>query len=65
VIGWRRPSGKVNDHHRLMLGKLLRALQRREAEIAEDEVDIRRQIQPFLKSVQSWMQEPGIDEVTA
>jgi len=58
-------SGKVNDHHRLMLGKLLRALQTREAEIAEDEADIRRQIQPFAKAVQSWMQEPGIDEVTA
>jgi transposase len=58
-------SGKVGDHHRLMLGKLLRALQRREAEIAEDEVDIRRKIEPFHKAVQAWMQLPGIDEVTA
>jgi transposase len=58
-------EGKVTDHHRRMLDKLLRALETREAEIAEDEVDIRREIAPFAKSVQAWMQEPGIDEVTA
>ena len=58
-------SGKVADHHRLMLHKLLRALQTREAEIAEDETDIRRQIEPFRKAVLAWMQIPGIDEVTA
>ena len=58
-------SGKVNDHHRLMLGKLLRALKTRETEIAEDDTDIRRQIEPFRPAVLSWMQVPGIDEVTA
>ena len=58
-------SGKVNDHHRLMLGKLLRALKTRETEIAEDDADIRRQIEPFRQSVLTWMQVPGIDEVTA
>jgi transposase len=58
-------SGKVNDHHRLMLDKLLRALKTRETEIAEDEADIRRQIEPFGKAVLAWMQVPGIDEVTA
>jgi transposase len=58
-------EGKVTDHHRRMLGKLLRALETREAEIAEDEYDIRRQIAPFAKAVQAWMQEPGIEEVTA
>jgi transposase len=58
-------SGKVGDHHRLMLNKLLRALQTRETEIAEDEGDIRRHIEPFRKAVLAWMQVPGIDEVTA
>ena len=58
-------SGKVNDHHRLMLGKLLRALKTRETEIAEDDGDIRRQIEPFRQAVLTWMQVPGIDEVTA
>ena len=58
-------SGKVHDHHRLMLHKLLRALQTREAEIAEDDADIRRQIEPFRKTLLAWMQVPGIDEVTA
>ena len=58
-------SGKVGDHHRLMLGKLLRALKTREVEIAEDETDIRNRIEPFRKAVLAWMQLPGIDEVTA
>ncbi len=58
-------AGKVTDHHRRMLDKHLRALRTREAEIAEDESDIRRQIAPFGEAVQAWMQEPGIDEVTA
>lgn len=58
-------SGRVNDHHRLMLGKLLRALKTRETEIAEDDADIRRQIEPFRQAVLTWMQVPGIDEVTA
>jgi transposase len=58
-------TGKVNDHHRLMLDKLLRALKTREAEIAEDETDIRSRIEPFRKAVLTWMQVPGIDEITA
>jgi transposase len=58
-------SGKVTDHHRHMLDKLLRALRVREDEIAEDEKDIRRTIEPFAKAVQAWMQLPGIDEITA
>jgi transposase len=58
-------SGKVNDHHRLMLRKLLRALKEREAEIADDETDIRQQVEPFNKAVLAWRQLPGIDEVTA
>jgi transposase len=58
-------EGKVTDHHRRMLGKLLRALEMREAEIAEDEADLRRAIEPFHKAVQAWMQQPGIEEVSA
>ena len=58
-------SGKTDDHHRLMLAKLLRALKTREREIAEDEKDIRRQIEPFRNAVLAWTQLPGIDEVTA
>jgi transposase len=58
-------NGKVDDHHRLMLRKLLRALKEREAEIADDETDIRQKIEPFGKAVLAWMQLPGIDEVTA
>lgn len=58
-------EGKVTDHHRHMLDKLLRALEAREAEIAEDEQDIRRAVEPFRKAVEAWMQQPGIDEVTA
>src|SRR5262249_49331835 len=58
-------SGKVDDHHRLMLGKLLRVLKTREVEIAEDETEIRTRIEPFRKAVLAWMQLPGIDEVTA
>src|SRR5262249_55868489 len=58
-------AGKVNEHHRRMLDKLLRAWETREAEIAEDEAEIRRQIAPFAKAVEAWMQEPGIEEVTA
>lgn len=58
-------NGKIAAHHRLMLGKLLRSLKTREAEIAEDETDIRSQIEPFHSAVVAWMQMPGIDEVTA
>jgi transposase len=58
-------GGRVNNHHRLMLDKLLRALKTREAEIAEDERDIRSRIEPFRIAVQAWMQVPGIDEITA
>lgn len=58
-------SGKTDHHHRLMLDKLLRALKTREYEIAEDEEDIRRQIEPFRNAVLAWTQIPGIDEVTA
>lgn len=58
-------EGKVTDHHRRMLGKLLRALEMREAEIAEDEADLRRAMEPFHKAVQAWMQQPGIEEVSA
>jgi transposase len=57
--------GKTDDHHRLMLDKLLRALKTREREIAEDEEDIRRQVEPFRKAVLAWTQLPGIDEITA
>jgi len=35
-------SGRVHDRHRMMLHKLLRALQTPEAEIAEGDGDIRR-----------------------
>lgn len=56
--------GKITDHHRRMLDKLLRALETREAEIAEDEADIRKQIVPFQEAVQAWMQLPGVDEIT-
>ena len=56
--------GRINDHHRLMLDKLLRALKTREAEIAEDERDIRSRIEPFRKAVLAWMQIPGVDEIT-
>ncbi len=48
-----------------MLGKLLRSLETREAEIAEDDADIRVQIAPFEKAVRAWMQQPGIEELTA
>jgi len=58
-------TGRISDHHRRMLDKLLRSLEVREREIAEDERDIRRQVEPFAKTVQAWMQLPGIDEVTA
>ena len=37
----------------------------RETEIAEDEADIRQQIEPFRAAQLAWMQIPGIDEVTA
>lgn len=57
--------GKFTDHHRHMLDKLMRALELREAEIAEDEADIRKQIAPFPDAVQAWMQLPGVDEITA
>jgi|SRR5215831_1379566 len=58
-------NGKVNDHHRRMLDRLLKALETREKEIEEDEKDIRREIQPFDKAIKAWMQLPGIEEVTA
>ncbi|MFN7999406.1 MAG: IS110 family transposase [Bryobacteraceae bacterium] len=58
-------AGRVTDHHRRMLDKLLRALEVREAEIAEDEQDIRQAVEPYRKAVDAWMQQPGIDEVTA
>jgi transposase len=58
-------TGKIADHHRRMLDKFLRALQTRQAEIAEDEADIRKQIAPFQEAVQAWMQLPGVDEITA
>jgi transposase len=57
--------GKMTDHHRMMLGKLLRALSTREAEITEDESDIRQQIVPFQQAVEAWMQLPGVHEITA
>ena len=58
-------SGKITDHHRRMLDKLVRALETREAEVAEDEADIRQQIVPFQQAVQAWMQLPGVEEITA
>jgi transposase len=58
-------QGKVSPHHRRMLDRLLRALETREKEIAEDEKDIRREIEPFRQAVEKWKQIPGIDEVTA
>ena len=58
-------AGKVTEHHRRMLDKLLRAVKTREDEIAEDEKDIREAVEPFRQAVQAWMQEPGIDAVTA
>ena len=58
-------SGKIDDHHRLMLKKLLKALKTRETEIADDEADIRKQMEPFRAAQVAWMQIPGIDEVTA
>jgi|SRR5882757_1307304 transposase len=58
-------AGKLSGHHRRMLDRLLRALETREAEIAEDERDIRREIKPFDKAVQAWKQLPGIEDVTA
>ena len=58
-------TGKITAHHQRMLDKLLRALQTREAEIAEDEADIRQQIVPFQAAVQAWMQLPGVEEITA
>jgi transposase len=58
-------EGRINDHHRRMLDRLFRALETRETEIAEDERDIRREIEPFGKAVQAWMQLPGIEEITA
>jgi transposase len=58
-------TGKTHDHHRLMLDRLLRALKAREREIAEDEKDICRQIEPFRNAVLAWTQLPGIDEITA
>jgi transposase len=59
------PAGKISDHHRRMLDRLLRALETREAEMVEDERDIRREIEPFDKAVQAWKQLPGIEDVTA
>jgi len=58
-------AGKLSGHHRRMLDRLLRALETREAEIAEDERDIRREIKPFDKAVQAWKQLPGIEDGTA
>jgi transposase len=58
-------TAKVTDHHRRMLDKLMRALEVREGEIAEDEADIRKEIEPFRKAVEAWKQEPGIDDVSA
>jgi len=53
-------AGRLTGHHRRMLDRLLRALETREAEMAEDECDIQREIEPFCKAVQAWMQLPGI-----
>lgn len=58
-------EGKVNEHHRRMLHKLLRGLEMREKEIAEDNADIEREILPFTDAVAAWMQLPGVDQVTA
>jgi hypothetical protein len=49
-------SGKVDDHHRLMLKKLLKALKARETEIADDESDVRQQMEPFRAAQLAWMQ---------
>jgi len=58
-------AGKINDHHRRMLDRLFRALETREAEIGEDERDIRQAIEPFSKAIQAWKQLPGIEDITA
>jgi transposase len=57
-------AGKLTAHHLHMLDKFLRALQSREAEIAEDEADIRQAIIPYQAAVNAWMQLPGVNEIS-
>lgn len=57
--------GRVTEHHRFLLGRLLAHVRFVEAEITELEGRIAEQMRPFEKEVEQWVSIPGINEVAA
>jgi len=58
-------QGKIRDHHRFLLRKLLDHLHFVEGKIAELDTEIERLMQPYQTTVDRWMEIPGIQKVTA
>lgn len=58
-------EGKVREHHRDMLRRLLRHWSFLEEEIAALDEEIRKRIRPFEKAVTLWQTVPGINELSA
>jgi transposase len=58
-------EGKVRDHHRDMLRRLMRHWSFLGEEIASLDKEIRSRMRPFEKAVALWQTIPGINELTA
>lgn len=58
-------EGKVREHHRDMLRRLLRHWSFLEDEIASLDAEIRSRMRPFEKTMALWQTIPGINELTA
>lgn len=58
-------EGKVREHHRDMLRRLLRHWSFLEDEIASLDEEIRSRMRPFEQAVALWQTIPGINELTA
>jgi transposase len=58
-------TGRLNDHHRFMLGQWLAIWDELATRIAQFEERIEEQIRPFEAQVQEWASLPGMKRVTA
>lgn len=58
-------EGRINEHHRFLLGELLDQVAFVETKIARFEARIEERVRPFEWAVTLWMTMPGVDRVTA
>ena len=57
--------GRVTEHHRFLLRRLLEHVRFVESEIAKLEERIAEQMRPFQKEVELWSSMPGVNQVAA